>query len=47
MDKPEFIKKLASLVLDLNHIHPFREGNGRALRELIREIATNHGYSLR
>ena len=44
MGKALFVKALASLMLDINHIHPFREGNGRALREFIREIAENHGY---
>lgn len=47
MPKAVFMEKLAALILDLNHIHPFREGNGRATRELIREIAHNHGYSFK
>lgn len=29
---------------ELNIIHPFREGNGRAIREFIRELAEQLGY---
>ena len=31
---------------ELNAIHPFREGNGRAQREFIRQLAARSGYSL-
>jgi cell filamentation protein len=30
----------------LNHAHPFREGNGRTQRELLRLVARDHGYTL-
>lgn len=30
----------------LNHAHPFREGNGRTQRELLRLVARDHGYSI-
>ena len=30
----------------LNIIHPFREGNGRSLRELIRCMALHYGFTL-
>jgi cell filamentation protein len=33
-------KKLA----DLNMIHPFREGNGRSIREFIRELALKNDF---
>lgn len=29
---------------DFKHLHPFREGNGRAQREFIRSLAYNCGY---
>jgi len=29
---------------ELNMIHPFREGNGRSIREFIRELAMNCNY---
>ena len=31
---------------ELNAVHPFRDGNGRAQRELIRQLALKNGYSL-
>lgn len=30
----------------MNKLHPFREGNGRAQREFMRELALNTGYKL-
>lgn len=35
-DHHTFIKRLAHFFAELNYIHPFREGNGRAIREFIR-----------
>jgi cell filamentation protein len=31
---------------ELNIIHPFRGGNGRAIREFIRELAQSLGYKI-
>lgn len=31
---------------DLNVLHPFREGNGRAIREFIRELLEDMGYEI-
>ena len=31
---------------ELNVLHPFREGNGRTIREFIRELAYKNGYVL-
>jgi len=31
---------------ELNVLHPFREGNGRSLREFMRQLALNAGYDL-
>lgn len=39
-----FIIKLADNYGDLNALHPFREGNGRAQREFARELCLNLGY---
>jgi cell filamentation protein len=36
-DKDSLVSFLAKYYLDLNIIHPFREGNGRTLREFLRE----------
>ena len=40
----EFSSRLAYYMAELNVIHPFREGNGRALREFIRCIGLKCGY---
>lgn len=45
-DKGEVCSYLAFVMAELNIIHPFREGNGRAIREFIREYALSLGYSL-
>ena len=31
---------------ELNIVHPFREGNGRSIREFIRQWLWDYGYSL-
>lgn len=38
-DKYDFACLLAELYAHLLHIHPFREGNGRTIREFVREYA--------
>lgn len=37
---------LAEMLDAVNHMHPFREGNGRAQREFVRSLALEKGYSL-
>lgn len=37
---------LSEIMTDLNVLHPFREGNGRAIREFIREMAYVCGYQV-
>ena len=46
LDKDEFIDKTAYIMTELNIVHPFREGNGRAIREFIRQWLWNSGYNL-
>lgn len=46
LEKPQFIDRLALYYADWNALHPFREGNGRATRELIGQIAREAGYEL-
>ena len=31
---------------ELNVLHPFREGNGRTIREFVRQLAFKNGYLL-
>lgn len=40
----EIIKSLADILDNLNYFHPFREGNGRTQREVIRSLALTKGY---
>ena len=42
--REELVKGLAYYLAELNVLHPFREGNGRTIREFIRELALNAGY---
>ena len=43
-NKDSFIEILAAHYADLNALHPFREGNGRAQREFTRELCLKCGY---
>ena len=45
-DKSEFSKKLGQLFLDINMLHPFREGNGRSQRLFIGDLVKENGYYL-
>lgn len=40
------VKRLAYYLGEINAIHPFREGNGRAQRTFIRQLARKNGYQL-
>ena len=40
------INNLSYIMTELNIIHPFREGNGRAIREFIRCMALRYGVRL-
>lgn len=46
LDKPQFVEKIAVLYGELNAFHPFREGNGRATREFLGQLARSAGYEL-
>lgn len=43
----QFVARLAHYYCELNVIHPFRDGNGRAQRLLFEIIGLNAGYALR
>ena len=46
LDRDTFIKRLSYYMAELNVLHPFREGNGRTIREFIRQLAYKNGYIL-
>jgi cell filamentation protein len=47
LGRNEMVEKLAYYFAEINALHPFREGNGRAQREFIRELALAAGYAIR
>lgn len=46
LEKPNFVDRLAHYYAEWNALHPFREGNGRATREIIWQLARGAGYEL-
>lgn len=46
IDRNEFIKRIAELYNDVNYIHPFREGNGRAQRIFFAQLIRSRGYDI-
>lgn len=46
LDKNNLAKRLAYYMSELNVLHPFREGNGRTIREFIRQLAYKNKYIL-
>ncbi|PNY79214.1 Fic/DOC family protein [Deinococcus koreensis] len=46
LDPDDFAQGMARLYGDLDHIHPFREGNSRTLREFTYQLAGEAGYRL-
>jgi cell filamentation protein len=47
LDFSQFVDRLVYYSSEINVLHPFREGNGRTLREFIRQLAAINGYSIR
>lgn len=45
-EKDILIQRSAYYMAELNYIHPFREGNGRTIREFMRLLFLRHGYSV-
>jgi cell filamentation protein len=46
LERDRFILRAAHYLGELNAIHPFREGNGRAQREFIRTLALTAGHPI-
>ncbi len=45
-NKKKLSEKLAEILDNVNYLHPFREGNGRAQREFLRLLAAEKGLTL-
>ena len=46
LSKEMLANRLAYYISEMNVLHPFREGNGRTIREFIRQLALKNGYLL-
>lgn len=46
LPRRDFAAKIAALFSEINRIHPFREGNGRAQRQFVRQLSSSVGYKL-
>ena len=46
LDRQQFAKRAVYHFIELNAIHPFREGNGRTLRAFFSELAREADYDL-
>jgi cell filamentation protein len=46
LDREPFIDRLAQFLGDVNALHPFRDGNGRAQRAFFAQLASDAGYRL-
>jgi cell filamentation protein len=46
LDRGPFIDRLAHYLGDVNALHPFRDGNGRAQRAFFAQLASDAGYRL-
>lgn len=45
-DKNKIAENLAQILDNINYLHPFRDGNGRAQREFLRMLALEKGIDL-
>jgi len=46
MQRKKFSRRTAWLLSEMNRIHPFREGNGRAQRQFVRQLCNSIGFKL-
>jgi cell filamentation protein len=46
LERAAFIDRLAHYLGDVNALHPFRDGNGRAQRAFFAQLASQAGYRL-
>ena len=45
LDRSEFLSEIVDFYSITNHLHPFREGNGRTQRVFITQLIHNAGYA--
>ena len=43
-DRDDFAKRAGEIIGDLNHVHPFREGNGRTQLQFLNQLADRAGH---
>ncbi len=46
LQRKELSRRMAWLLSEINRIHPFREGNGRAQRQFVRQLCNGIGFKL-
>lgn len=46
LTRERFVEKVAHYYGEINAVHPFREGNGRAQRAFLRQLALDAGHTL-
>lgn len=46
MSQDAFAEKAAEIIGDINHIHPFREGNGRTQLQYLKQLADRAGHRI-
>ncbi len=46
LDRGTFVNRLARYLADVNALHPFRDGNGRAQRAFFAQLASDAAYRL-
>jgi cell filamentation protein len=46
LNREQFIARLAEFLADVNALHPFREGNGRAQRAFFSQLAHDAGHHI-
>jgi len=42
----DFARQAGTIIRDVNHVHPFREGNGRTQFEYLRQLARQAGHPI-
>jgi len=46
LTKPQFVERVAYYLDHFNHVHPFREGNGRTMQAVLMQLGHQAGYRI-